>query len=228
MDKQLLKSLHLLLIDDNYRIHAELHQLLAPMFKSITLAHDVTGAEQRLREQSIDIVITDIEMPGVNGLSFIEQLREHHHNLPIIVLSAHTDSDYLLRAANLQIDGYIIKPLNFSKLEVALTRAVKRLPHRLEHVAIAPHVSYEPLLKALKVDEEEVSLGQKECLLLELFISANGRLVSKEDILQKVWPGGRATESALKNLLSELRKKLKYPVIENHHGRGWHLGLDKP
>ncbi len=228
MDKQLLKSLHLLLIDDNYRIHAELHKLLAPMFKSLTLAHDVPSAEQKLREQPIDIVITDIEMPGVDGLSFIEQLREHHHHLPIIVLSAHAENDYLLRAANLQIDGYIIKPLNFCKLEEALIRALKRIPHRLEQVTISPEISYEPRLKSLKVDGTEVSLGQKECLLLELLISHHDQLISKEDILWHVWAGSNASDSALKNLLSELRTKLKYPVIENHPGRGWYLVMEKP
>jgi DNA-binding response OmpR family regulator len=228
MDKRLLKSLHLLLIDDNYRIHAELHELLSPMFQSLTLAHDVPSAEQKLRQQPIDIVITDIEMPGVDGLSFIEQLRERHHNLPIIVLSAHATNDYLLRAANLQIDGYIIKPLNFRKLAAALARAVKRLPNRLERIVITPKISYEPQIKSLKVDGEEVSLGQKECLLLELFISHSDHLVSKEEILQHVWPSRHASDSALKNLLSELRKKLKYPVIENHPGRGWHLSLETP
>ncbi len=228
MDKQLLKSLNLLLVDDNYRIHAELHELLSPMFKSLSLAHDVPSAEQLLRELPVDIIITDIEMPGMDGLSFIEQVRESNQNLPIIVLSAHAENDTLLRAANLQIDGYIIKPLNFRKLEAVLERAVKRLSYRLERIAIAPQISYEPRFKALKIDGEEVSLGQKECLLLELFISRSDHLVSKEEILQHVWSSGHASESALKNLLSELRKKLKYPVIENHPGRGWHLSLDNP
>lgn len=224
---QRLKQLNLLLVDDNYRLHAELYQLLSPMFKTLTLAHDAPTALLKLHDSDIDLVMTDIELPGMDGLELIKQIRDNDRHLPIIVLSAHNDTDYLLQAANLQIDGYLTKPLNFTKLIEALQRAVNRLPEPLTSFTITQQVIYHPPLQTLHVDGEEVSLGKKECQLLELFIGHCCHTVSKEMIRQHIWPNGSASDSALKNLLSELRKKLKYPLIQNHSGRGWSLGVEK-
>ena len=227
MLRQHLKQLNLLLVDDNYRIHAELYTLLSPMFKTLTMAHDAQSAMQQLHEHSIDLVISDIEMPGRDGLEFIKQLREADQNLPIIILSAYTDKDYLLQAANLQIDGYIVKPLNFNKLEETLSRAISRLPKPLSTIMLAPQVVYHPPIRSLTIDGKTISLGKKECLLLEYLIEYGNRVVSKEEIQQHIWPNTPPSDSALKNLLSELRKKLKYQLIQNHPGRGWCLEIEQ-
>lgn len=227
MLRQRLKQLNLLLVDDNYRIHAELYTLLSPMFKTLTLTHDAHSAMQQLHEGTIDLVITDIEMPGMDGLEFIKRIRDTDQHLPIIVLSAHSDRDYLLQAANLQIDGYIIKPLNFNKLKEALSRAISRLPKPLPSIVLAPQVVYHPPIRSLNVDGETISLGKKECLLLEYLIEHGNYVVSKEEIQQHIWPTTPASDSALKNLLSELRKKLRYPLIQNHPGRGWSLRVEQ-
>ncbi|HEX9801930.1 MAG TPA: response regulator transcription factor [Gammaproteobacteria bacterium] len=223
----ILKHLNLLLVDDNHRTHAELYSLFAPMFKSITMAQDAETAFRHFEERPIDLIITDIRMPGVDGLSFIERIRAISREIPILILSAHTDQDSLFRAANLQIDGYITKPLNFKKLETALTRAITRLEHRVEPMRISHAITYHPLLKSLHVDDREVSLGNKECTLLELFLYNHHKVISKLDIHEAVWPDEIVSESALKNLLSELRRKLHYDVIRNRHGLGWTLATEK-
>ena len=224
--KLILKHLDLLLVDDNQRIHAEIYSLFSSIFKTITLAHDAKTALKHYKNKNIDIVITDIEMPDINGLTFIEEIRSTNQNIPIVILSAHTDTDYLLRAANLQIDGYITKPINFKKFESTLARAVLRLEHRIKPANISSAITYHPLLKTLQVDDKETSLGNKECLLLELLIHNNHKVVSKNKIQDTVWPDEIMTESALKNLLGELRKKLKYNVIKNQPARGWILNTE--
>jgi len=215
--------MNLLFIDDNSRISAEIYTLFSSIFKSILLAHNAESAKDVYEEKNIDIIITDIEMPGLDGLSFVEQIRLTNTSIPIIVLSAHTDKQYLFRAANLQIDGYITKPLNFKKLESTLARTASRLEHLASAINISDKVIYHPLTKSLKVDDEEISLGNKECLLLELLLYKNHRIVSKQEINEVVWPYDMMSESALKNLLGELRKKLKYNIIKNQPARGWIL-----
>lgn len=222
-EKHILKQLNLLMVDDNHQIHAELYSLFSPMFKSIIIAQDAEKAMEHYLNSDIDIILSDIKMPGTDGLSFIENIRAMNASIPIIIISAHTDKDYLLRAANLQVDGYITKPLNFKKLDAALARAVSRLTHRIKPFQISASASYHPLHKSLHVDGVEVSLGSKECLLLELLINNAHRVVSKQEIHDAIWPNEVVSESALKNLLGELRKKLRYDVIKNRHGLGWAL-----
>jgi len=222
----ILKNLNLLFIDDNIRISAEIYALFSNIFKTVSLALDAKAAMKNYAENTIDIIITDIEMPGMDGLSFVEHIRSTNTSIPIIILSAHTDNEYLFRAANLQIDGYITKPLNFKKLESVLARSATRLEHLVSSINIADKIVYHPLMKMLNVDNEEISLGCKESLLLELLLNKNHRIVSKQEIAELVWPNDIMSESALKNLLGELRKKLKYNIIKNQPARGWILNTD--
>lgn len=219
---QILRQMHLLVADDCHQSNATLYKLFSDIFGQVSLANDGAAALACYQKDDIDIVISDICMPGQDGLTFAENIRQKDPYLPILILTAHTDKDYLLRAANLRLDGYLVKPLNFTKLNAALERVVHYLEHRLQPVGIAQNVHYNPLIKCLQVDGEEVLLGNKERCLLELLVYKR-EVVGKQEIYEKVWPDGGASEPALKNLLSELRKKLKYDLIKNRHGIGWVL-----
>ncbi len=221
-----LKHLHLLLVDDSPGNNAALYSLVSTLFKEVSLARDAETALEILSKQNIDLVITDICLPGMDGLSLIEHIRSDNTIMPLIVLSAHTDREYLLRAANLQVDGYIPKPLNSMKLDEALSRAVRRLQHQVRPIRINRTITYHPLHKTLEVDDRQVSLGGKESKLLDLLALNRNNVVSKEQIHAMIWPDEVVSESALKNLLGELRKKLRYDVIKNRHGLGWTLASE--
>jgi len=223
-----LKHCNLLYIDDHANVRSDMYALLSPSFNSIFIAEDVPAAKIIYQKQEIDIIITDIEMPGEDGLSLVEYVRHENHKLPIIVLTAFTDTSYLLRAANLQIDGYITKPLTFDKLGSALDSAAKKLVHKQSIINISDLINYDPATKQLNVDNKAVSLGRKERLLLELFINNDSQIVSKEMIEKTIWPSSDISDSALKNLLNELRTKLKYSnIIVNQPAQGWFITIQK-
>jgi two-component system, OmpR family, response regulator VanR len=221
--KLILKNLNLLFVDDNHHINTEIESIFSPMFKNITLAKNSNEALAFFKQKPIDIVITDIEMPGDNGFLLIEAIRKSDPEIPIIILSAHSSKQHLMRAVNLCIDGYITKPLSFKKFDTVLDRAAKRLEHKVSSYKLNEQVVYHPMQKMLYVDYQEVSLGQKECMLLELLINNNHRIVGKLEIAKTIWGNSDMTESALKNLISELRRKLKYNLIKNQPSRGWIL-----
>jgi len=224
-----LKYCNLLYIDDHANVRSDIYALLSPSFKAIFIAEDVAAARRLYQDQEIDLIITDIEMPGEDGLSFVEQVRNENHKIPIIVLTAFTDTSYLLRAANLQIDGYITKPLTFDKLGNAFDVAAKKLIHKQSVIKLSNDISYDPATKQLNVDNSAVSLGRKERLLLELFINNDTQIVSKQVIEKTIWPSTDISDSALKNLLNELRTKLKYDnIIVNQPAQGWFITLQKP
>ncbi len=221
--KPVLESLNLLFIDDNIEVSAGAYQLLSKFFNEMYLASNVENAYKFYLKKNIDIIITDIKMPNDDGLSFVEKVRKNDNHVAIIILTAFTDTDYLLRAANLQIDAYITKPLSFQKLNNALEAALKRLEWKLQPITIDKDVFYHVAQKKLVVKNEEVSLGHKECLLLELLLSNKNRIISKSEIHDVVWNNREMTDAALKNLLGELRKKLQCDVIKNQPARGWYI-----
>jgi DNA-binding response OmpR family regulator len=227
MDRDfILKHLHLLLVDDNLDNNAALYSLASSLFKEVSLVRDAETALEILAMRNIDLIITDIRLPGMDGLDLVKHIRSNDTMIPLIVLSAHTDKEYLIRAANLQVDGYITKPLNTAKLDEALERSVRRLQHYVCPVRINSTITYHPLQKTLEVDEQQVSLGGKECKLLDLLILNRNKVVNKKQIHEVIWPDEIVSESALKNLLGELRKKLRYNVIMNRHGLGWTLASE--
>lgn len=219
------KNLNLLFIDDNVDVSASAYHLLSERFNSMFLASNVKNAFKFYREKNIDIIITDIKMPSDDGLSFVEKVRADDSHVAIIVLTAFTDTDYLLRAANLQIDAYITKPLNFQKLNNALESALKRIEWTLQPIRLAENTFYHVPHKKLLVRGEDVSLGQKECALLELLLFNKNRLVQKSEINEVVWNNNEMTEAALKNVLGELRRKLQCDIIKNQPARGWYLEI---
>jgi len=218
-----LKQLNLLFVDDNIQVSAEAHTLFSSIFKSVSLAHSVSAAKTLLSAQHFDLLITDIELPDKNGLTLVEDIRQTNSDFPIIVLTAHSDSELLLRAANLRLDSYIVKPLTFDKLLPSLNQIAARLSHQKGSHLLHPAVSFNAERGQLTVDDKPVLLGKKEEMLLRLFIANGQRLVSKEMIANRIWPNGTMTESSLKNLLSALRKKLHYSLIVTAPSKGWLL-----
>lgn len=219
------KNLNLLFVDDNIDVSASAYQLLSSCFKVMYLASNVDNALKFYREKDIDLIITDIKMPNNDGLSLVKEVRKDDCHTAVIILTAFTDTDYLLRAANLQIDAYITKPLNFPKLNTALDAAIKRIEWKLQPIKLTEETFYHSPTKKLTVKGEEVSLGHKECLLLELLLFSKNRIVQKSEINDIVWSNQDMTDAALKNLLGELRRKLQCDVIKNQPARGWYIEL---
>ncbi len=221
----ILHHFNLLFVDDDIQVASDAYALFSPQFKSVALAHTAPRAMELIKQGGIDVVITDIEMPGQDGLSLVEKIRATDADLPVIVLSGFSEQDYLFRAANLRIDGYIIKPISSKKLEPVLNKVALRLQGKLSKLALADNVFYDLASQILSVDGSEISLGKKERDLLNLFANKPGRIISQADIKKAIWSHDEMTDSALKNLLSELRKKLKYNLIKNIPARGWILTI---
>jgi len=121
---EVFKKYNLLYVEDNKEISEEIEFFLKPKFKNFYTAYDGAQGVELFKEHRPDLIITDIQMPVMDGISMIEAIREIDSEVGIIITTAFNESDYLLRAIHLQVDGYIMKPLNFKKL---LTRLEKVL-----------------------------------------------------------------------------------------------------
>jgi DNA-binding response OmpR family regulator len=224
----ILKKQTLLLIENDIKVREYIYKSLTNLFKCIKLAHTIERGLEIYHEGGIDIIITDIKMPGSSSsdFSFIEQIRYEEIFTPIIVLTELVDSSTLLEAANLQINGYITKPVNFYKLNKSLESISKHFDNNVESLQLTRNITYLPMQQALMVDNEIKSLGKKECRLLELLIFNKSIITTKDEIIYTIWPNQEVTDSALKNLLNELRRKVTSNVIKNQPSKGWYIDLN--
>lgn len=221
-----LKNFTILFAEDEPGIREATALTFRLLFKEVYVATDGNEAEALYRKKKPDIVLADIGMPGCGGLALARRIREEDQQTPIVMLTAHSDRDYLLEAANLQLDGYLLKPLNLDTLTEAMDKCLRRIDHRREaarRVHLGGERVYDLAAKELLYRERPLPLGKKEGLLLELLIEKGGKVLSREELAARIWAEGPMSDSALKNLLNALRKKVGAEAVANVPGRGWRL-----
>ncbi|WP_281951213.1 GGDEF domain-containing response regulator [Nitrosophilus kaiyonis] len=134
------KNLTFLFVEDEESIRENIYEILSPLFKKIYLAKDgKEGLEIYENHQEIDLIITDIMMPNLDGISMVEKIREINKEIPIIYVTAFSESDLLLKTIKQKISGYILKPIDIEELLEAISRAnevieAKRLREKLKDI----------------------------------------------------------------------------------------------
>jgi len=123
----LCKNIKLLYVEDDALSRESTIKLLENFFLSITVAIDGADGLEKFKNGSFDLILTDINMPNLNGLDMLKAIREVDETIPVLVLSAHDDSKYFLEAIALDIDGYILKPLIYDQLFRVLFKIVQKI-----------------------------------------------------------------------------------------------------
>jgi len=127
------KPLRVLYVEDDLRIRNNYEKVFKEMFRQVDLAADGAEGVKAFIQSPYDIVITDINMPNMNGIEMIQNIFEKHPEQSIIVTSAHDEPQYLLELIELGIEKFLIKPLDFSKMIAVLFRTCRRL-HQLKEL----------------------------------------------------------------------------------------------
>lgn len=225
----ILKNLNILYIEDEYNIRENMKKTLLLLCKNIFDVSNIQEAKNILKEQRIDIVISDINLPEISGIDFIKELRKSDKKMPVILLSAFTDTKYLLEATKLKLVDYITKPVDFKTLYTSLNTCVEEILDNSRYViSFKNNIQYNVLQKKvfdLKT-KQEILLTSKELDLIDFFIKNNNRIISSDELKLNIWEDSlEATDSALKNLLTKVRKKIGKESITNISGVGYRLSF---
>ena len=223
----ILKNLNILYIEDEENIRINIKKVLLLLCENVFDASSTEEAKIILKEQRIDIVISDINLPDNDGISFVKELRKTDKTIPVILLSAFTDTKYLLEATKLKLVDYLTKPIDFKTLNNALQTCVEEILDNSRYLILFQNnIQYNVLHKKL-IDlntEKEILLTSKELELLSFLIKHNNRIVSADELKSNIWEDYfEATDSALKNLLNKVRKKIGKESIINISGVGYRL-----
>jgi len=120
------KKLKLLYVEDNQDSREMTSMVLEDFFDDIVIAVNGEDGLEKFKNNKIDIIITDINMPKLNGLEMIEKIKEIDSDVPILVLSAHNEDDFFIRSIRLGVDGYLLKPIDLEQLLNMLKKIIKR------------------------------------------------------------------------------------------------------
>lgn len=225
----ILKNLNILYVEDEENIKINMKKVLLLLCENVFDAQNIEEAKQIIKNQRIDIIISDINLPDTNGIEFIKELRKTDKTIPVILLSAFTDTKYLLEATKLKLVDYLTKPVDFKTLNNSLHTCVEEIIDNSRYmISFKNNIQYNVLQKKL-FDlniKEEITLTSKELDLIDFLIKNSNRIVSSEELKSNLWEDYfEATDSALKNLLNKVRKKIGKESITNISGVGYKLSF---
>lgn len=224
---KVLKNLNILYIEDEEKIKENVKKTLLLFCENVLDTESIELAKDILKNNRIDIIISDINLPDFCGLQFVKEIRVVDKTIPIIILSAYTDKKYLLEATKLKLTDYLTKPIDFKSLQSALHKCVDEILDSSRYLVSLNHdMHFNVLHKRLinNINNEQILLTAKELSLLELFIKNDHRVLSIQELKITLWEDEyEGTDSALKNLLNKLRKKIGKDSITNISGIGYRL-----
>ncbi|KEI46099.1 response regulator transcription factor [Saccharopolyspora rectivirgula] len=195
-----------LLAEDDSAIAVPLSRALEREGYSVRVVED---GPETLREASsggVDLLVLDLGLPGMDGLEVCRRLRAQGRGLPVLMLTARTDEVDFVVGLDAGADDYVAKPFRLAELMARIRALLRRgAPETLE----ASGVRLDLTARRVLVDEREVQLANKEFELLRVLMQHAGQVVTREEILEEVWPGSdRKGSKTLDMHISWLRRKL--------------------
>jgi len=219
-----LKNTNLLFVEDDAIFRKQYTYIFRSFFSQVFEASNALEGLEHFQTQSIQCIISDIVMSDMNGIEFIQEIRKVDQKIPIIVFSSHPTQKYLLESIKLNLTSFLIKPVSFVNIKTVLELCVlKMIDEQLLKIKICDDTEYSPVTKILTTSNQNFALTKKESLLLELLIKDRSKLVTRESIERRVYFNQEMSDSALKNLILKLRKKISANVIINVPGHGFLL-----
>lgn len=217
----------ILIAEDEPRIAAFIEKGLRSHGFITAVAADAGDALLMVIEGDFDLMILDLGLPGKDGLQILEELRGQGEVLPIIILTGRDDIQTKVAGFEGGADDYLTKPFRFEELLVRLRARLRDTCDRTcadEKVLKFGNIALDLRTRKVKVGDRTVELPAREFTLAETFLRHPGQVMSREQLLDRVWgydydPGSNIVDV----YVGYLRKKLGSDLIETVRGMGYRL-----
>jgi DNA-binding response OmpR family regulator len=217
--------MQLLLAEDEPRMAALLERGLSEEGHQVVVARDGAAALEMARASAFDVIVLDVMLPRLDGVTVARRLREARNQTPVLMLTARDSDADVIRGLDSGADDYLTKPFSFEVL-LARLRAVSRrgaIPH--SPVLKAADLRLDPATRDVTRAEIPVHLTPREYCLLELLLRNKGRVLPRERILEAVWGYDcDVHENTLEAFVRLLRLKVDFQepkLIQTVRGAGY-------
>ena len=200
----------ILIVEDDPTIGRFVELELEHAEYEVTRCIDGECALEALDEMTPDLVILDIMLPGADGVEIARNIRDRGLNMPILMLTARSETQDVVRGFDAGADDYLRKPFEIPELLSRVRALLKRTEHdRSTDTYKAATVEIDPASRGVLVSGEPVNFTAKEYDLLEYMVTNAGRVISRDEILEKVWGGQHETDSnVIEVFVCHLRNKI--------------------
>jgi len=221
-----LKKLKLLYVEDEDSTREQYVKTFELIFNETFATSNFEEAINLYKKFRPDLIIIDIDLKDeFNGFDIAAKIRDEDLVTKIIFLTAYNDKNYLHRAINSNINGYIIKPLSLDKLIDTIQSSLRELLD-ISIIKISENLVYNFNTYELLNNNKKVLLGNKENKLLFLLLKNKNKTLRRDEIEYEIWNETFVSNSAVKNLIANLRKKIGKNKIINVSKMGWRIEID--
>ncbi len=216
---------NVLIVEDSERISSFIVSGLSAHGFSPTQTSLGEVALSLLATQEFDLVILDIGLPDIDGFEVLRRMRGQGNDTPVLVLTARDSVNQTVASFEGGADDYMSKPFSFEELLARVkTRARKTKREISESVLVHGGVTVDLLRRSATVDGVEHELTAREFTMLEFFVSHHGQVISREQLLSRVWgydhdPGSNVVDVYIRYL----RKKIGTDSIQTVRGVGYRM-----
>ncbi|MCP4969002.1 MAG: response regulator transcription factor [Arcobacter sp.] len=230
-------NIQILLVEDESLTQELLLKLLKRKYNKVVVAQNGVDAlkiykNYFLNNENFDIIISDINMPMMDGTELLQNIRQMDEFIPFIFLTGQTDLNNILQLIELDINDYILKPLDIKRLFGSIDNIINKkfrqdyIKKLSNYVHLNNNLYWDRDNKTIYQNNKSIKLTKKEILLLDLLFDNVNTLIKTEDIIYLLWEDSLDDESSnsnLKNLISRIRIKINTLNIENLYGMGYQL-----
>ncbi|MCH9813024.1 MAG: response regulator transcription factor [Epsilonproteobacteria bacterium] len=210
----------ILYVEDDPQIRRYISEFLKRYCKTIYTSDNSEEAKTLYHKHHPDILLLDINLPGQNGIEFASYIRERDQETRILISTAYTNKEFMLRAVELSLTRYLVKPVTSDELIEALQKCLGELSSS-DLFVLGEGYLYNRSQSAVFNDKEKVVLRKKEAEILEYFIAHEGEVVRYEVLETILWSQSVMTRDAIRSQIRNIRKKIPISLFKNISGIGY-------
>ena len=229
-----MSNLTLLYAEDDPESRKNYAFVLEEYFSTVYIAENGREALELYYEKKPDVMLLDISMPFINGLEVAKSVRTENKEIPIIMLTAHSEQEKLLTAIPLGLSEYLLKPIDNKNLIEILLKVISEIKVR-EIISIGDNLWWNKINSNLFYDDENIKLTKKENKLITMLMNSIGEYFIHDTLIIEIWDNeipDATHDNKLHQLVYRLNKKINevtnsdIQLIENTYMLGYRIKCD--